>query len=74
MDSALYTYQQNVTVNDNGYHISYSMLMQKNGDYVILEERLRPETPVFFGGPLYQQKHGASVKCPRPCNLVNGIC
>ena len=29
MDSALYTYQQNVTVNDNGYHISYSMLMQK---------------------------------------------
>ena len=58
MDSALYTYQQNVTVNDNGYHISYSMLMQKNGDYVILEERLRPETPVFLAAHYISRNTG----------------
>ena len=34
------------------------MLMQKNGDYVILEERLRPETPVFLAAHYISRNTG----------------
>ena len=49
MDSALYSYrQENINFDGKNYQINYAMLIQRQGDYVVLERRLIPENPTFI--------------------------